>query len=281
MGQVWNPSAVHILSMTGRSAGLKCPVMKPFFHIDLPCHENWDAMAPVKDGRFCGSCTKRVIDFTQLADAEMLEIIRNAGSNCCGRFTSAQLDRPLGAHATQQRSSGAPVVTVAIFASMQLDQPLGVHASQRLPFRMPLFTAAAFTSFLLVQALPQAHAQQQHAGSITVCQAQDTAAPANVFQTEGPYIMGKIAPYRVLAGVVLNEQWKPLRGIAIHVEGQRAPASSDESGNFYVQLPLSVTIDQPLHLRLSDNHQHVQQVTVTLRRAGDNLKLCFRGVTIH
>lgn len=252
MGQVWNPYAVHILSMTGRSAGLKRPVMEPFFHIDLPCHENWDAMALVRDGRFCGSCTKRVIDFTQLTDAEMLETIRNAGGNCCGRFTSAQVGRPMGA-----------------------DSP------QRVPFRMPLFTAAAFTSFLLVQALPEAHAQQQHTGNITVCQAKDTAAPANVSQTEGPYIMGKIAPYRVLAGVIVNEQGKPLRGIAIHVEGQRAPASSDGSGHFYVQLPLSVTMDQPLHLRLSDHHQHVQQVTVTLRRAGDDLKLRFRGETTH
>ncbi|PUZ28099.1 hypothetical protein DCC81_01040 [Chitinophaga parva] len=222
--------------------------MKQFLHVDLPCHENWDAMAQVRDGRFCGSCTQRVIDFTQLTDGEILEAIRNAGGNCCGRFTT-----------------------------MQLDRPLEVHSAHRAPFRMPVLTAAAFTSFLLVQALPEAHAQQQHASNVTVSQAQDTAAPANISHTEGPYMMGKIAPYRVLAGVVVNERGKPLHGITINVEGQHAPGSSDASGHFYVQLPLSVTTDQPLHLRLSDDHRHVQHVTVTLRRAGDDLQLRFRN----
>lgn len=259
-------------------------------------------MAPVKDGRFCGSCTQRVIDFTQLTDAEIWEAIRNAGGNCCGRFASGQLDCPPGVHSVQRKSSGMRVTTADTFTAMQLsrsqraplkrsvdtpgtfiqpDRPPGAHSAQRGPYRMPVFTAAAFTSFLLVQALPQVHAQQLHAGNATVCQAQDTAAPVNAPQPEGPYLLGKVAPYRILAGVVVNEQGKPLRGIAINVEGQRAPGTSDESGHFYVQLPLSVTMDQPLHLRLSDHHHQVQQATVTLRRAGDNLRLCFRSEKNH
>jgi hypothetical protein len=64
------------------------------YKIDIPkpCHENWQEMTPSQKGRFCASCQKEVIDFTQLSP---LEIARKTKSskNLCGRFTQSQLQQ--------------------------------------------------------------------------------------------------------------------------------------------------------------------------------------------
>jgi len=41
--------------------------------IPKPCHENWDAMSPVEKGRFCGSCQKQVVDFSNMNDWQIAE----------------------------------------------------------------------------------------------------------------------------------------------------------------------------------------------------------------
>lgn len=35
--------------------------------IPKPCHEDWSKMTPSEKGRFCQSCSKSVIDFTQMS----------------------------------------------------------------------------------------------------------------------------------------------------------------------------------------------------------------------
>jgi hypothetical protein len=67
-----------------------------------PCHENWDNMRPGEKGRFCSSCQKEVIDFTNMTDAEILRFVQGAPGNTCGSFFAEQLNRPL-AVATPQR----------------------------------------------------------------------------------------------------------------------------------------------------------------------------------
>lgn len=69
---------------------------KEFIQITIPqpCHEKWEEMTAVERGRFCGSCQKVVTDFTQMEDAEIIQFIKE-GKGHCGRFTTAQLDRPL------------------------------------------------------------------------------------------------------------------------------------------------------------------------------------------
>jgi len=69
-------------------------------HIQLsisnPCHEDWDNMTRVEKGKFCGSCQKQVIDFSNMSDREVAQFFRkpSAGS-VCGRFMQDQLDRSI------------------------------------------------------------------------------------------------------------------------------------------------------------------------------------------
>lgn len=61
--------------------------------IESPCHENYKAMTPSNDGRFCQSCQKVVVDFSNMTDQEIKHYFQNSSSEqVCGRFKSAQLN---------------------------------------------------------------------------------------------------------------------------------------------------------------------------------------------
>jgi hypothetical protein len=71
--------------------------MKPeiYLHIPEPCHENWDNMSPVAKGKFCSGCSKDVVDFSLMADHEVLNFFKNSSGNTCGRLHTDQLQRPI------------------------------------------------------------------------------------------------------------------------------------------------------------------------------------------
>jgi hypothetical protein len=58
-----------------------------------PCHENWNQMLPEEKGRFCLSCQKTVVDFTNMTDGQIFDYFKNYKGNTCGQFTRDQLDR--------------------------------------------------------------------------------------------------------------------------------------------------------------------------------------------
>ena len=64
-------------------------------HIPRPCHEDWNKMAPVDKGKFCGSCNKQVVDFSLMSDQQILNYFSNATGKTCGRFADDQLQRAL------------------------------------------------------------------------------------------------------------------------------------------------------------------------------------------
>jgi len=60
-----------------------------------PCHENWNNMTSVEQGRYCQSCQKTVTDFSLMTDKEILNHLSKRDVDVCGRFTADQLDRTL------------------------------------------------------------------------------------------------------------------------------------------------------------------------------------------
>src|SRR5215208_6759999 len=64
--------------------------------IPTPCHENWDNMSPVEKGRFCDSCQKQVVDFSNMSDREIAVFFKKPSTgSVCGRFMHDQLDRDI------------------------------------------------------------------------------------------------------------------------------------------------------------------------------------------
>lgn len=66
-----------------------------FVSIPQPCHESWEAMTLQEQGRFCASCAKTVIDFSQMSDAQVLNYLSQSTGRLCGRFAQDQVERPL------------------------------------------------------------------------------------------------------------------------------------------------------------------------------------------
>jgi hypothetical protein len=64
--------------------------------VPTPCHENWETMTQSEKGRFCASCQKQVIDFSNKSDREIAMFFkkRSTGS-VCGRFMEDQLNRDI------------------------------------------------------------------------------------------------------------------------------------------------------------------------------------------
>ncbi|MEE3243824.1 MAG: carboxypeptidase-like regulatory domain-containing protein [Bacteroidota bacterium] len=60
-------------------------------HIPEPCHEDWSQMTLSEQGRFCSSCEKEVIDFTQLTRKQIADKVQSGGQ-LCGRYRKDQLD---------------------------------------------------------------------------------------------------------------------------------------------------------------------------------------------
>ena len=61
-------------------------------YIPEPCNENWGAMSPNEQGRFCSSCQKTVVDFTKFTTQDIQNyFIKHYGQKVCGRFKNQQL----------------------------------------------------------------------------------------------------------------------------------------------------------------------------------------------
>lgn len=61
-----------------------------------PCHENWDNMTASEQGRYCESCQKQVIDFTNMSDSQLAAFFKKPSSgSLCGRFFDDQLNRDI------------------------------------------------------------------------------------------------------------------------------------------------------------------------------------------
>lgn len=72
--------------------------------IHEPCHQDWNAMTETAKGRFCSSCSKTVIDFTMMTDAQLINyFLEHKNDRTCGRLLTEQLDTALSAAADPVR----------------------------------------------------------------------------------------------------------------------------------------------------------------------------------
>jgi hypothetical protein len=66
-------------------------------NIPSPCKQDWGTMSIMGEVRFCSSCKKEIIDFSELSDSELLQFFQKNPSIHCGRFHNTQLDREISA----------------------------------------------------------------------------------------------------------------------------------------------------------------------------------------
>jgi len=65
-------------------------------NVKSPCSENFQNFSPTKNGGFCSSCTKEVIDFSTMETKEVIQYFQTSSKqNTCGRFRTDQLGTTL------------------------------------------------------------------------------------------------------------------------------------------------------------------------------------------
>lgn len=70
--------------------------MKPDFRIEIPkpCRAGWENMEAAEKGRFCGECSKIVIDFTSMSTDEIKTyFLSHKDQRICGHFISSQITK--------------------------------------------------------------------------------------------------------------------------------------------------------------------------------------------
>jgi hypothetical protein len=66
------------------------------FQIPEPCSQKWEQMAFMKDNtRFCAECSRKIVDFTNQSDRQILQHLWSNSTKICGKFSSNQLNRNL------------------------------------------------------------------------------------------------------------------------------------------------------------------------------------------
>lgn len=97
--------------------------MENQINVPKPCSQNWNSMLPNKDGRFCNSCSKTVIDFTKMDIPEIKNyLIENSGKEgVCGhfKFDQVQTKESIKYHNLRNRISRIkikPIKNLALFS---------------------------------------------------------------------------------------------------------------------------------------------------------------------
>lgn len=178
------------------------------YAIQDPCDKKWNDMQPEKQGRFCGSCEKSVVDFTNMSDFSIVSYLENhKHDKVCGRFTKPQLER------VYQLKPTAPLPVVDLRAVV-----LGL----------------ALTTFSAVHTFAQSEPQEP-------------VKIDSVVQVE-PVIMGKIAVLpppvnhlseKLVKGTITN-QLRSYQGIDVQLKNAKGhvlkTVQPDEKGNFEIEL---------------------------------------------
>jgi len=170
--------------------------------ITEPCSQQWQQMTPVDGGRHCENCCKTVVDFTAMADVEIISYfaIKN---NVCGRFSEPQLSRvnlQLKELDTKTESGWIKwVMTTAMLASTVFYKVAG-------------------------QAVPVVPKVEQVSASHLIGALNEKAVAVK-------------EPRREIKGRIVDEACMPLPGATVRVVGTNMVLASDTNGRFKLHLP--------------------------------------------
>jgi len=97
--------------------------------IPKPCHEDWNSMLPVEQGRFCDSCEKQVVYLTTMTDLEIIKYMDlNKGKSICGNARPTQLDRSIQYNAAFQNKANPNFSLRLVLMGASLSALLGMES---------------------------------------------------------------------------------------------------------------------------------------------------------
>lgn len=172
--------------------------------IKKPCSENFNNFQNTTKGGYCTSCKKEVTDFTAMTDQEIQNYFKVQNNNTCGYFLESQLKTYLNTDYTTRK---------------QKNNHLGI----------PLLGLSLLSLFSFNTSFVQKKTSEIE---ISKTQKEDTDTKIN------DSIDNK--KYRILSGIILDEQKLPLPGAIITIKNTTINTSTDIDGKFTIRVPINV-----------------------------------------
>lgn len=216
--------------------------------VPTPCHENWQAMTPAEQGRFCGSCQKTVMDFTAKTDREVARYFEQQSmgastGSTCGRFRPDQLHRPLHAErpdgfGTRLRTLGllVPGLLLGSWAEAQTQRQLMGKVACPKPVQQDTLVEVKQV-VMGMMAMPR----PEITGDVAVAPPKPPVESPLLGDTV--IVLEKIN--RVISGKVLDASTgEALIGANILIKGTQTGTVSDIDGNYELSIPTA--LENPL-----------------------------------
>lgn len=175
--------------------------------IPEPCHEDWEKMHPVEKGRFCDSCQKKVVDFSNMSDFEIAQFFKKPYTgSLCGRFMNDQLER-----------------------TIELPK-------KRIPW-LKYFFQIAIPAFLTAN---KAAAQ----GSVKVISRNEISCTKDSLQRS--MVFGDVMPAnqgkQMIKGRVLSEEGRPIQGASVIIKGTITGVATNANGEYFINASIGQTL---------------------------------------
>ena len=214
-----------------------------------PCHENWDGMTPVEKGKFCGSCQKQVIDFSNMSDRQVAEFFKKPSTgSVCGRFMTDQLDRPI--EIPRKRipwvkyffQIAIPAFLVSIKATAQKTQGQinvksaskdtikrgGVFADERITLGMVARPENLKPFMVDTVVTPIIDTNRVVKGEI------ETVCAEELIGKVSPLLLNANVEALHIKGKVINEKGEPIPYASIYIKGTKTGVISSQNGEFSI-----------------------------------------------
>lgn len=171
--------------------------------IPEPCHENWKEMTLVEKGRFCGSCQKEVMDFTNMSDQQIMAFFRKPTTSAvCGRFQDDQLNRDIAL------------------------------PKKRIPWVKYFFQFALPAFLLSMKTTAQAQKGKVKVES-TPHRTMGMVAPVCTKEVKGDTLIESVAEEMTkISGKIIDEKGNAIPHASVTIKGTRNGAISNGNGNF-------------------------------------------------
>jgi hypothetical protein len=178
------------------------------------CHENWDGMTPVQQGKFCGSCQKEVVDFSNMSDQQLVAFFtKPITGSLCGRFNSEQLNR-----------------------EVQIPR-------KRIPW-LKYFFQIAIPAFLLTIKANGQKGRPQIMGKIKPVCSKPLMGITVAVENQKPVKPIEAPAAKSIQGKIIDESGNPVAYATVMVKGTNNATAADGTGNFNINIkePADITL---------------------------------------
>ena len=181
-------------------------------YVPKPCHEDWNEMTPIQQGKFCAICNKQVVDFSLMSDQQILNFLSKQPGKLCGRFDADQLQRPLIETKIKKKKSWWMALMMPLLFLFDRSEAQDIKVVGDTTYATP----------------PKEDISGILIGKVAICK---PVKPASLIDT-----VVSVSNELVVHGKVVDENNNPLAYASIVEKGKTNRSVTDIAGNFSIEV---------------------------------------------